>query len=316
MDEIKYSGRRSIDFDAFERLESIDRNPYDDFIRQSAKKLEADINTGDADPVEAKERLAELNAMWPYVEQSLPVSGFAFLPQHDALSGEQAYTVEPVVNETLVSKGLSVIALSTSFEEEKWIRAEICQLFMRNDNVVCMPLNDTKYELPSRHPEMAEKNLLYYHNEQTLEVHRRIESWQGESDPIFSLADYSINISNSNIDRARYIEDMSSYLTGHFRFDTQLPYIVAVSEKGPLYISDEQGYAQADHNKLSGLCNPGAIVLFPEDASVVMEEATYIPHLEIMLHGRGIDSDPRVVYVPIKHIEKFVSVRREIYGGI
>lgn len=316
MDEIKYSGRRSIDFDAFERLESIDRNPYDDLIRQSAKKLQADMNAEDADPEEGRERLAELNAMWPYMEQLLPVSGFAFLPQHDSSFGEQNYKVEQVVNETLVSKGLSFIALSTSFEEEKLVRAEICLLFIRNDNVICMPLNDATYDFPLRHPEIAEKNLLYFHNEQTLEVHRRIESWQDKSDPIFSLADYSINVSSGNTDHSQYAEDMGSYLTGHFRFDMQLPYLISVSEKGPLYISDERGYIQVDHNKLSGLCAPGEIVFFPEDAGALTKEIAYIPHLEITLHGPGIDSDPRVVYVPIKYIEKFVSVRREVYGGI
>lgn len=320
MDEIKDSERQSITFNAFERLESVDRDPFDDLIRQLAKKLEADINSDIIAPDAGRERLVELNSLWPYAEQELPVSGFAFLPRQNLPTGESGYDVEEVVDEKLLSKGMSVIALATELEGETLLRYEVCLLFVRNGSMICMPLNDTTYEAPLRHPEVAEKNLLYFHNDQTLEVHRSIEAWQGEMHPIFSLADYSTKVMKGDVERVQYIEDMGLYLTGHFHFDTQVPYLIALSEEGSLYVVDKVAnpggdtYTQVDRRRLSGLCRPGRIKLLPEDVDTVADEQLYIPHLEVILYGPELGSEEYAMYTPIKEIETFVSIRSQVYG--
>lgn len=311
----------STDFDTtlLNQLEGITTDPLIERLFAKAREIEEMVNyTGDTTEEERQALVAELDAMWPYDQMSLNVSGrLTFLDTEEDEASTKYYDETPMISNGFVLASKSELQNGNGDGKDEY---RVALYFLKYDDASATTgkfgtglLDDITIDYPVQSIEMIENRLRYFSGDLMQDIDHIILNCNTEEEAVVALRDFSLNIDTSSPEDLLLLRDVQNYMNSLLEFDRELPYRIQMG--GDCYVQDEGIVkpAVADVDS-TGLVGVNGIQFMPENFLCLDGvKRKVLPCIDTKFFSVDKESLPANILVPARSVNSIVSLRREIY---
>lgn len=295
---------RTFIYDAMERFDDLVRDDeVDGYIDEIFARIKAAEYVMNGDESTLQERSAyrqELDDQWNYMHKTVTVSGWAYFKKGNITPDIPEYEKFFIENDQEVeSTGFTILPMPVVLGDEVMPSYKIGLSFTKKGKDFTMFRNECAIKLPVNPVAMAEKRLLYYHNDEVMNVVGRLneyDSTHGDTS-ILALKDYSVEFFMHWQHTEEYKKDLELYLFDVLKFDEKLPYLIGYNA----------GDQQSDCTFV--VADPTYVSLEPHDESDASSPRRHVPYL----YASAYSADPRQpntpLTIPFSALGQFSSIR-------
>lgn len=298
-------------FNAAEQLEAASHNAHLDKMHRRADTIEKRVDQMSLGREERATLMWSLNKEWAYTDQEIIVTGIIMSATTPLQAHKPEYIRRYAEDQPAISTGFVMIPFASNArgvkDDEASISNKIAYSFMLDNQDIYMLRHECLADFPNDTVEAAERQLLYFHNEELVRIQQLLEANHPSIEPVLALSDYTLKVQQYDMYGMNYVADMESYLNAVVPCDSPFPYMTRFD--GSVYEKTDEGCALVASTHKDLLVQPEGVRLFPNNEVQPDKSVVYDPYVEITVFHADRKQKNTTLFVPIKQVEYLTPIR-------